>query len=310
MCGLAMALSARARILLAFGIVAAVVVAAVSYYVGTTPAPAGGRLGVVASFYPYQYLAQRVGGNLAEVASLLPPGVEPHDWEPTPAAIAQVQAADVFVFNGYDEVYLGPLFAELPADRPIRANTSAGLPVRTTENGEVDPHVWLDPVLAQQIVDAIEAAFTAVRPDSAATFRANAQQVRTELAAIHDLYVSGLERCSLHTIVTQHESYGYPSARYGLTAVAIQGLSPDVEPTPAQLAEIRAVINATGVRYIFYEELVDPAVAQTLAAETNTMTLVLSPIEGLSPEGAARGETYMSLSTRNLVHLRTALGCT
>ncbi len=308
--GFVVALSTRARILLAFGIVAALVLGGVAYYVGKPSAPSGGKLTVVASFYPYFYMAARVAGDRAVVASLLPPGVEPHDWEPTPSAIAQVHDADIFVFNGHAEVYLAPLFAELPADRPVRVNTSAGLPMRTTENGEVDPHVWLDPVLASRVVDSIEAAFSAARPESASVFHANAQQVRAEFAATDAVYAPGLAICTLRTIVTQHEAFGYAGARYNLTVIAIQGLSPDAEPTPQQLAEIRAVINQTGVRYIFYEELVNPSVAETLAAEAGVGTLVLSPIEGLTPEGAQQGETYFSLLGRNLVNLRIALGCT
>lgn len=305
-----MALSTRGRVLIAFGIVAALVLVAAAYYARPSPAPRADQLRVVASFYPYQYMAARVGGDLAQVTSMVPPGVEPHDWEPTPDAIAQVHEADIFVFNGYAETFLSSLFAGLPAASPVRVNTSVGLEVRVTENGEVDPHLWLDPVLAQGIVDAIEASFSSVRPASAASFHANAQQLRAELAAIDALYESGLHTCTLDTFVSQHEAFGYVSARYDLVMVAIQGLSPDEQPPPVKLAEIQEVIQATGVQYIFYEELVDPSVAETLANEAGIGTLVLSPLEGLTPEWAKHGHTFLSLSVQNLVHLRTALECT
>lgn len=305
-----MGLSTRARIAISFGVVGALVLLAfAANYTAPSAVPQRETLKVVASFYPYQYMATRVGGDLAEVSGLLPPGIEPHDWEPTPSAIAQVHAADLFVFNGYSETYLRSLFAELPASRPARVNTSVDLPVRTTENGEVDPHVWLDPVLAQGIVREIEAAFSAAQPESASVFRANAQQLRNELAVMGALYESGLQSCALRTFVSQHEAFGYLSARYNLTMIAIQGLSPDVQPTAQQLAEIRNVIGEMGIEHIFYEELVDPSVADTLAREARVSTLILSPLEGLTPEGAEKGETYMSLSGRNLVHLRTALQC-
>jgi zinc transport system substrate-binding protein len=302
-------LSQKARILLAFGIVGVLVLAGVAYYVGNAPVPSSGTLNVVASFYPYYYFATRVGGSRAVVSNLLPAGVEPHDWEPTPSAIAQVHEADVFVFNGYVESYLESLFAELPADPPVRVNTSAGLPVRTTGNGQVDPHVWLDPILAGRIVDAIEAGFSAADPEGASVYHANAQEVRAELAGTNAVYASGLRVCGLRTFVSQHEAFGYLAARYDLTMIAIQGLSPDAEPTPEQLAEIRDTINATGVQYIFYEELVDPRVAQTLADETGVATMVLSPVEGLTPDGAQAGDTYFSLFSQNLVNLRIALEC-
>src|SRR2546426_6700167 len=281
-------LGPRARLLLAFGIVGILVASGVAYYAATAPTTTGDQLNVVASFYPYAFLAAQVGGDAVSVANLLPPGVEPHEWEPTPAAIAQVHEADVFVYNGYLEVYLAPLFAELPAGKPLRVNTSADLPMRRTGNGDFDPHVWLDPVLAQNVTTAIERALITVRPSASSTFRANGDRLRAELAGIGGDYVGGLRTCQFRTFVTQHEAFGYLAARYNLTMVAIQGLSPDAEPTPQQLSEVRDLINRTGVRYIFYESLVDPRVAQTLAAEANVGTMVLDPVEGLTAEGAAR----------------------
>src|SRR5438552_1301731 len=120
---------------------------------------------------------------------------------------------------------------------------------------------------------------------------------------------AGLQTCARRVFITQHEAFAYLAARYNLTQVAIQGLSPDQEPTPAKVQEILNVINATGSKVVFFEELVNPAVAQTLANEAKVQTMVLSPIEGLTAEERANGDTYLSLMEMNLQNLRIALEC-
>jgi len=115
---------------------------------------------VVASFYPYQYLASRVAGDRFSVRALVPPGVEPHDWEPTPRDSLTIAISPAIIYNGYVEAYLANLFRELPADRPIRVNASAGLEVLHGGAGgasAVDPHLWLDPVRMERAVDTIAA---------------------------------------------------------------------------------------------------------------------------------------------------------
>src|SRR5437763_1738178 len=142
-----------------------------------------------------------------------------------------------------------------------------------------------------------------------AVFQANAAKLRQDLARIDGLFAAGLQTCARRVFITQHEAFAYLAARYNLTQVAIQGLSPDQEPTPAKVQEILNVINATGSKVVFFEELVNPAVAQTLANEAKVQTMVLSPIEGLTAEERANGDTYLSLMEMNLQNLRIALEC-
>src|SRR5437660_293525 len=143
----------------------------------------------------------------------------------------------------------------------------------------------------------------------AAVFQANAAKLRQDLARIDGLFGAGLQTCARRVFITQHEAFAYLAARYNLTQVAIQGLSPDQEPAPAKIQEILHVINVTGSKVVFFEELVNPAVAQTLANEAHVQTMVLSPIEGLTAEERANGDTYLSLMEMNLQNLRIALEC-
>jgi len=267
---------------------------------------------VLALFYPYQFLASRVAGDRFAVTALVPPGVEPHDWEPTPRDVLTIGTSSAFVYNGYVEAYLPNLLKDLPPDQPLRVDASAGLPLIVGGEGganAVDPHLWLDPVRVETSVATIAASFSRVDPSGAAVFQANAAKLRQDLARIDGLFAAGLQTCARRVFITQHEAFAYLAARYNLTQVAIQGLSPDQEPTPAKVQEILHVINATGSKVVFFEELVNPAVAQTLANEAHVQTMVLSPIEGLTAEERANGATYLSLMEMNLQNLRIALEC-
>jgi zinc transport system substrate-binding protein len=293
-------------------VVLGLVGAAVVYYAVTAPSGPPGKPSVVASFYPYEFFSGRVAGDHADASSLVPPGIEPHEWEPSPKEIEKVSLAAAFVYNGWGfEEYLDALFAELPADRPVRVNASVGLSTIPGEGEHpIDPHLWLDPVRMQTAVDNIAAGLAKADAAGKGVFDSNAAKLKGDLAALHAKIEAGLKDCKLRVIVTQHEAFGYFNDRYGIEGHAIHGLSPDQEPTPAEMEEILRVINETGVKYILYEELVDPKVAKTLADEAGVQTMVLSPVEGLTEDGRQRGDTYFTLMETNIQNLRTAMECT
>jgi zinc transport system substrate-binding protein len=272
-----------------------------------------GTVEVVAGFYPLAEAATKVGGDLVRVRNLTPPGVEPHDLELTPDAIAHIQEADVVLYLGHG---FAPAVEDAVADaRGSAVDLLGGMPLRPgipEEGGQgsaQDPHVWLDPILYRRVVDRVERALAEARPRDAATFRANARSFDTELARLDQEYRAGLTGCARRVVVTAHAAFGYLSARYGLSQEPIAGLSPDAEPSPARLAELTALVRRDGVTTIFTEELVSPKVADTLAREAGVRTEVLNPLEGLTPEEVAAGEDYAGVMRSNLEALRTALGC-
>jgi len=302
---------ARWTILAIIAVSASLIVAGVAYYAFTRSGPVAPQ--VVASFYPYQYFTSRVAGDRYSVAALVPPGVEPHDWEPTPGDAARMASSIAFVYNGYIELYLQSFFADLPPNQPVRINASAGLAILHGGEGgasAIDPHLWLDPVYVETTAMTIADGLAKADPAGNATYRANAAALVHDLESLNAMFESGLANCGLRVFITQHEAFAYLAKRYNLTQYAIQGLSPDQEPTPAQIQEILNVINQTGSKYIFYEELVSPAVAQALAQEAHVQTMVLSPIEGLNATESQNGDTYLTLMEMNLANLRTALECT
>jgi zinc transport system substrate-binding protein len=277
-----------------------------------------GKVGVVANFFPIAEAAEQVGGNRVEVTNLTPAGTEPHDLELTPDQVADVEDAQV-VF------YMGEGFQPAVADAAehndgavditkavhLEEGAAKAIAAQEGEGGsDVDPHFWLDPQLMAKAVDRIEHALTKASPKNAATFKANATAYKAKLTALDGEFSRGLASCKRDEIVTSHAAFYYLAKHYGLTQLPITGLSPEAEPDPARLADLADKIKADGITTVFYEELVSPAVAETLAREADVQAAVLNPIEGLSKDEVDKGADYLSVMRENLTALRKALGCT
>jgi len=276
-------------------------------------ANSSGSMTVVTAFYPIQEAASRVGGESMEVFNLTPPGAEPHDLELTPDGVARIQSADVVLYLGGG--FQPALEDALSGAEGETVDLLAGLdtlppPPGETEKGlSVDPHAWLAPTLYAEMVSEVAEALVEADPDSTSTFRANAKAFEADIEQVDLRYREGLAHCQRHTIVTSHEAFGYLASAYGLTQEPITGLSPEAEPGPARLAELKELVKREGITTIFTEELVSPKVAQTLAEEAGVHTEVLSTLEGLTPEEKAAGADYISLMLDNLATLENALDC-
>jgi zinc transport system substrate-binding protein len=281
-------------------------IAALAVLAGTLgPAAAADRPLVVASVYPLYEFARAVAGDRAEVVALVPPGVEPHDWEPAPQDVVRIHKAKLFVYNGAGlEPWVEKLSRELGARGTLSVRATERVPLRGA-----DPHVWLDPLRAQTQVESIRAGLTRIDPAATAAYAAQGQAYLARLAALDARFTEGLRRCARRDVVTTHAAFGYLTARYGLTQVPIQGLAPEAEPSPADLVRLVKLARERNVRYVFFETLVSAKLAETLAREVGAKTLVLNPIEGLTREEQAAGKTYLSLMEDNLRNLRTALDC-
>jgi zinc transport system substrate-binding protein len=274
---------------------------------------------VVASLYPLADFTRHVAGDRAVVISLVPPGVEPHDWEPSPRDVADARKASVFVYSGAGfEQAADRILKELAGGAgPVPVDASTGIPLLEApgEGGRAraprakDPHVWLDPLLAQRQVSAIAEGLARVDPAGARAYVDNAAAYRARLGELHDAFTAGLARCARREVVTSHAAFGYLTTRYGLIQVPVMGIAPESEPSPADLARLVRFARQRGVTHIFFESLVSPRIADTLARELGAQTLVLNPVEGLTREEAAAGKDYLALMRTNLEHLRAGLGC-
>lgn len=276
---------------------------------GTDSAPSSeaGTTSVVAAFYPLQYAAQAVGGDTVSVTSLTPPGVEPHDLELTAAQVAEISQADVVLYIKGFQPAVDEAVAQQAADRAIDVSEGLALLSGDPAEGEInDPHVWLDPANMAAIGQAIATRLGAVDAESAATVSANASALSTAMADLDAKYAAGLSTCASTDLVVSHEAFGYLANAYGLTQVGISGLSPEAEPSPARMKEVADLVRTAGISTIYYESLVDPKVAQTIADETGATAVMLDPLEGLAPDSTS---DYVSVMEANLATLMKGQNC-
>lgn len=258
---------------------------------------------VVAAFYPLQYAAEQVGGSAVSVTNLTQPGIEPHDLELSAQQVGQIADADLVLYVKGFQPAVDEAIAQQAPDRAI--DVSAALS-RLTLDGAADPHVWLDPANMSAIGTAIAERLASISPDDAAAFAKNSSALTAAMSTLSSEYADALKACRTRTMVVSHDAFGYLAKAFGLTQVGISGLSPDAEPSPARLREVADVVKSQNVDTIYYETLVDPKVAQTLADETGATAAKLDPLEGLQP--GASGD-YASVMRENLTTLTKGQGC-
>jgi len=254
-----------------------------------------------------------VGGDLVDVRNLTPPGVEPHDLELAPDDLEAVLSADLVLYVGAGfqpavEDAVGQADGTVvdvldEADTLTLSQDGAG------SGSAIDPHIWLDVKRFGGVVGLVAETLAGLDPGHAGAFRANAAAYEDELATLDAGFRDGLASCSSRLLVVSHAAFGYLADAYGLTQVPIAGISPEAEPDPARLAELKALVEREHVTTIFTEELASPKVAETLASEAGVTTAVLNPLEGLTQAQLDAGADYGSVMRRNLETLRGALGC-
>lgn len=302
---------------------------------GQTPQENQGKLQVVTTVYPVYDVVKKVAGDRADVTLLVPPGAEPHDWEPTASDLKKIGQAKVFFYNGAgleptDQI----LKKEITRDATV-VELSQGLDLLKLQDdddhdhdhdadhhdadhhdedhhaeghhhhhhGGVDPHVWLDPQNVMKEAAVVADALAKADPAHADAYRANAKKYQDELAALDKDMDAALSSLANKNLVVSHEAFGYLAARYGLTQIGIMGVDADVEPTPDRMAQLVEFIREHDVRTIYSEELVNPRLADAIAAETGAVVRVLNPIEGLTAAQEKAGYDYIKLQRENLTTL-------
>ena len=283
----------------------------------------------MASIYPLYFLASEIGGEPADVSNLVPAGVEPHDWTPKSRDLARISKADLFLHTGTGfEGWTDELLDGIGADGGVLivgASEGIGLIPLDPEDGAhgveaegghgdghgpegaVDPHVWVSPKSMLKMAENVRDALIRVDPANAAVYEANHRALADRLEALDRAYERELSGLTRRDIVVSHRAFGYLCRDYGLNQIAVMGLNPEEEPKARDLKRIVDFVRESGIRYIFFEELVSDRLARTLAEEAGAETLVLNPVEGLTPEQEANGEDYVTIMERNLQNLKKAL---
>jgi zinc transport system substrate-binding protein len=271
---------------------------------------------VVTAFYPLQFLTERVGGGQFQITDLTKPGAEPHDVELNPRQVGSISDAELVVYLKGFQPAVDQAVAQEAHDKGFDVGGTVELLAageshdHAGEEGEhlkggKDPHVWLDPVRFATITDQVGERLARIDPAHAAEHRARTRTLHADLDRLDHEYAAGLKTCRRREIVTSHTAFAYLAARYGLHEVGITGISPEAEASPQRLADVAAEARSTGATTIFFETLVSPKVAETIAKEVGARTAVLDPIEGKTDPNA----DYFTMMRANLAELTKALGC-
>ena len=281
-----------------------------------TPPPTG--VTVLATFYPMYDFARHVAGDRANVSLLVPMTVDVHAFEPTPSSVEAVATASLLIANGLGvEPWLSGVVNAAENPHLVVVEASAGIPTLPVPapfqvgNATVDPHVWLDPVLAKEEVQNILGGLIAVDPTDAAYFSANAAAYDAQLDLL-DHQAENLTRSpATHEFVTFHESFAYFAARYHLTQVPIAGPFQE-DPTPSDIQNVVDAVQGGQLCYVGYESLTSPAIAEAIASETHATLILMDPIEGLSASDQASGQDYVTKMQADLSSFALAVndvGC-
>lgn len=298
---------------------------------GVEQKQAKSSLQIVATLFPLYDFAKNIGGDKVEVTLLLPPGVEPHGFEPRPQELKRIYEADIFLFTHPTmEPWAVGLARGVEGKDLLMIDTSEGLDLRVVKDGAfghnhhsreghsakeakesgVDPHFWLDLANAQRMVDRISAAMITRDPGNAAYYRANAEDYKQKLARLDEKFSTTLATCRSRVMISGgHAAFGYLARRYGLTYYSAYPLSPHSEPTPRDLVRLIKLMKRHGTRYVFHEELLQPRVARLLAAETGAELLLLHGTHNISKENWEKGTSFLVLMEENLKNLQVGLRC-
>ena len=295
------------------------VVCTILFVVVQSNAIATEKVSVVTSIFPLYDFTVQVGGDLVDVELMLPPGVEAHGFSPTPNNMISVKRADLFLYTSdILEPWAGTIVAAVGnKDGKV---VEVGKEIISDESGHIDhneqhqgldPHIWLDPALAVEMVEVIEAALSEGDPENSAAYKNNSAEYISKLHQFDKQTEQILQKCQLRTIVSGgHFAFGAFAKRYGLIAVSpFQGFSPDAQPSPKAIAELVKTVQKTGSRVIFHEELIQPKVARIIANETGARLLLLHGVHNVSRDELERGENYLSLMKKNVENLKQGLQC-
>ncbi len=291
------------------------------------------KIRVVASLFPQFDFARQIASGRAEVDLLLPPGVESHSFDPSPADILRISGADVFLYTGKEmEPWAGRIIGSVNGDGPGVCNVSQGIdllktPCHHAEKGDsdgaghceeanhhhhdhgFDPHIWLDPTLAAKMVDNIAAALCERDPENRDYYQANAQNYRQKLLELDSKFTNMINVSRRKAIVFAGRfAHLYFVNRYGLEyKSAFKGCSADSEPSVKRIAKIIDFIRTRGVPVVYYEEASEPKVAGSISEQTGARALPFYAIHNITKEQLSRGVTYLDLMYENFENLKQGL---
>jgi len=299
-----------------------------------------GKLDAAATLFPTYDFARQIGKDKVNVFLLLPPGVEAHTFEPKPQDMSRINKADVFIYTGkYMEPWVEDLLKGVSNKNLVVVDSSAGIELMAEDDhdeeegheegghnedgiheqeehghhhhGGKDPHIWLDLGNAGLMVDNIAAAFAGKDPVNKDFYLANAREYKLKLEDLDRRFREAFATAKHKTIIYGgHFAFGYFARRYGLQYDSpYEGFSSNAEPGPKAIAQLIDKLKASGIKYIYYEELLDPKVARTVSQETGAKMELLHGAHNVSRDELQKGATFIDIMEGNLEKLKVGLEC-
>ncbi|MGN0437665.1 MAG: metal ABC transporter solute-binding protein, Zn/Mn family [Lachnospiraceae bacterium] len=266
------------------------------------------KISVVTTIYPMKDFVSQIGGDKVEIINLVPAGMEPHDFELSTGDMGLLEEAQLLIYNGAGmEHFIDKTLQTMTNDSIVVVEAAKDVNHIQSEDGQEDPHTWLSIENAKIECMAICEALCSIDSENASFYRDNLSSYTEKLDALYEEYKTELSACNKDTIVVAHEAFGYLCDEFSLKQEGIEGLMADSEPDSGRMKEIIDMCKKEDINVIFFEELVSPKVAQTIADETGAQTMVLNPIEGLTKEQEEQNLDYIGLMKENLKALKVAL---
>ena len=282
------------------------------------------RLQVITTLFPVYDFTRNVAGDKANVTLLLPPGVEAHSFEPKPGDILRISSAGLLIYTGkYMEPWIENILKGVDSKNFLIVDASRGITLLESGSdmddeghkekhghGKLDPHIWLDITNAQKMVDNILEGLSRKDPANSDYYTKNAQVYRAKLDEIDKKYREVLSSCRQKVFIHGgHFAFGYLAKSYDLHYMAAYKGSPDAEPTPRRITELKKMLKTYDIKYIYYEELITPRVAEVVSKETGAVLLKIHGAHNVSKEEMDKGITFLSIMEDNLKSLQKGLGC-
>jgi zinc transport system substrate-binding protein len=295
------------------------------------------KIVVYTTLYPIYDFVGQIGGEFVTVKSIVPPGAESHDFEPSPKDMTEINESNLFIYNGAGfETWIEKITENLDTSKTMVVVATEGIELLEADehgkgehdehgkekhdehkddhgkeehddHGSLDPHVWLDPIRAKQQAHHVFKALSAIDPEHIDTYQSNFEKLIADIDALDAAYNEAVAKAKNKEFVVAHAAFGYLANRYGLEQIPVSGISPSAEPSQKELQELIEIVKKHNIKYVAFDELVESKVAQTVQRETGAEAVTLSNLENATKEQFAAGKTYVDLMMENLETLKKVL---
>lgn len=279
------------------------------------------QLTIYTTVFPLQYFTAQIGGKYVNVKTIYPPGADEHTFEPSQKDMMNLADSDLFFYiglglEGFVEKAKGTLKNEhvtmvAAADKlklPSDSNSHEEEEEEHHEHeGDINPHVWLDPIYSKEMAAVIRDALIKQMPHQKELFNENFQKLSLQLDELNTNYEKAVTTAKHKKVIVTHAAFGYWENRYGIEQISISGLSTANEPTQKELEKIISLADQEGLHYILFEQNVQSKLGKIVQKEIGAKELSIHNLAILSEENIKNKETYFSLMNQNLESLKTAL---